>query len=141
MLANMQYSINYSPHTVWKLQLNFVPAHPNCFIVGLLWSTRCKQNVSPDVNLISQLVLRFFPEEAIPYVAVDLVCLWEEASSESHVATLNQNAPIILGNRFPVSQTQLIPFPKTDLHNHAPVFTNSPFLTWPRMSQDMIPHL
>ena len=39
---------------------------------------------------IAQLVFGYVPEETIPYVAVDLVCLWEEVSSgSSYVAILN----------------------------------------------------
>lgn len=39
----------------------------------------------------TQLVLGFFHEEIVPYVAVDSVCLCEEVSSGSrYVTTLNQ---------------------------------------------------
>lgn len=35
-----------------------------------------------------QLVLKFFPEGIVSYVAEDLLCLWEEVSSGSSCATI-----------------------------------------------------
>lgn len=37
---------------------------------------------------VGQLVFRSFSEDIVPYVAVDLVCLWEEVSSGSFYVTI-----------------------------------------------------
>ena len=123
----------------------YVPACPTCFIVGLLmfaeWVGVSQLVLGFSLFFFFCFVFFFFPEEVIPYVVVDLVCLWEGVRLGSYFAILNQNSPIILENQFPGSQTQLISFPKMDSPDHVPVFTASPFLTLPTVSHDLTPHL
>lgn len=47
---------------------------------GLLSSTRCVG--------VTRTAFRFFAEEVVPYVAVDLMSLWEEVSSGSSLVTI-----------------------------------------------------
>ena len=73
-----------SPHYRWNFQQDCVSFAPPVSIRGFL---DC-----PLRRSLSAIILWFLSEEIFLYVAVHLVCLWEEVSSgSSYFTILNQN--------------------------------------------------
>lgn len=64
----------------WSIWWDCVSASSTCFDVGFSLFIQCVG--------VSQLALGFLSEEIVPYVAVDVVCLWEMNSGNSYVAIL-----------------------------------------------------
>ena len=63
--------------------------------LNLSYPFRCEFFSSMWCVGVAQLVLGFLSEEIVLYVAVDLVCLWDEVSSAaSYIADLNQKSQV-----------------------------------------------
>ena len=62
-----------------------VSASPFCFGMGVFLFSQCVG--------VAQLVFRVFFKGIVPYVAVNLVCLWKEVSSGSSYITILNKSP------------------------------------------------